>query len=869
MKYAIVFSILFAFSDFIVAQTLPPGENTAMPIPAQTKGKGKIDGVVKDSVSKEPVPFATIALISQETGAPVNGTMADENGKFEISKIEAGVYDIEVSFIGYESKVIKGIVLSEGKAHIDLGEIKLGSTVQQLKEVTIIGEKPVFEEKVDRTVYNAENDLSNKGGDASDVLRKVPMLSVDLDGNVSLRGSENVKVLINNKPSTIAATSVADALRQIPADMIKSVEVITSPSAKYDAEGSAGIINIITKKNTLQGAMVSVDGSVGVRASSLGLNGSYRKGKMGFSLGGHGRWSYNTPGSFRNTQTTVSETGQINENIQYADTRNNYGFGSYQLGWDYDIDQYNLLTASARFGFRSGRNYQDDLTTERYQAGSLENIGIRNVFSKNSNKNFDVNLNYTRLFKKPMRELSFMALYSRTNSVNDFTNSIMDSLGLYTMSRLKNLNDSYNQEATFQADYQTPIDSTIMLEAGVKSIYRNVTSDYKYFSAPGSDGDFSELTNNTLSNKLNYNQNVIAAYSAATKSFKRNYTAKVGLRYEYTIIDAKLQSGGTSIDIPSYGILVPSINVSKKLNNGSILKASYNRRVQRPSLRYLNPNLQAANPLNVSYGNPNLDPEYTNNFELGYNAYIKRTSLTISAFTKNSNNAIQSVRNVKGDTIVTTYQNIGSENTFGVNIFANVKLSDKFSLNGGTDVYYAVLKNNVPDPVYNASNEGWVANYRLTAAYKLPKDWEAQLFTFYRGRRVHLQGYQGGFGIYSLSFRKRLKDDKGSVGFGAENFFHTSYRIRSELTSPFINQKSTNVLHNMNFKMTFTYKIGKMSMEDVKPKKRRKLINNDDMKDGGGEGTNFSDIPSGTQGGSDQGQAPVRTKGGSKPGKGR
>lgn len=850
-----------------MAQNLPSGEKTA--IPAPSKGKGKIEGVIIDSANSASVPFATVALISQESGTPVNGTMADENGKFDITKIDAGVYNIEISFIGYDTKVIKGISVSEAKEHINLGEIKLSQTVQQLKEVTVVGEKPIFEEKVDRTVYNAENDIGNKGGDATDVLRKVPMLSVDLDGNVSLRGSENVKVLINNKPSTITATSVADALRQIPADMIKSVEVITSPSAKYDAEGSAGIINIITKKNNLQGAMVSIDGSVGLRASSLGLNGSYRKGKMGFSLGGNGRWSYNTPGSFRNSQTTVSEIGVVNENVQYANTRNFHGYGNYQVGWDYDIDKNNLLSASAKIGFRNGKNYQDDLTTETYQSGVLENIGLRNVFSKNNNTNLDFNLNYTHLFKKPMRELSFMALYSRNKSVNDFTNSIMDNFGLTTVSRVKNLNDSYNQEATFQADYQTPIDSTVMLEVGVKNIYRNVTSDYKYFSAPGSEGPFSELSNNTLSNRLNYNQNVASAYSAATVTLKKVYSAKVGLRYEYTTIDARLQSGGESIDIPSYGVLVPSINLSRKLKSGNIVKASYNRRIQRPSLRYLNPNLQAANPLNVSLGNPELNPEYTNNFELAYNAYIKRSSLTISTFAKNSNNAIQSVRDVKGDTIVTTYQNIGSENTYGFSIFANVKLSDKFSLNGGTDVYYAVLRNNVPDPIYNASNEGWVANYRLMAGYKLPKDWEVQLFGFYRGRKVQLQGYQGGFGIYSLSFRKQLKDNKGSIGFGAENFFNTSFRIRSELVSPVINQKSTNVLHNMNFKVTFSYKIGKITMEDAKPKKRRKLINNDDLKDGGGgDGANMSDIPSGSQGGSEQRQGPVREKG-SGNGKGR
>jgi hypothetical protein len=252
------------------------------------------------------VEFANIALINIETKKPVDGTMADEKGFFSMKRVAAGTYNIQVSFIGFDTKIIEKVVVEKGK-DVELGVIKLKQSTKQLDELVVSGQAAMIEEKVDRLVYNAEKDLSAKGGDASDILKNVPMLSVDLEGNVSLRGSENIRVLINNKPSTIVASSIADALKMIPADIIKSVEVITSPSAKYDAEGSAGIINIITKKSSLQGLNLNVDSGIGLRGSNLGLNGNFRKGKLGITLGGYGRAFYNK--SSGETSQLLKRTG--------------------------------------------------------------------------------------------------------------------------------------------------------------------------------------------------------------------------------------------------------------------------------------------------------------------------------------------------------------------------------------------------------------------------------------------------------------------------------------------------------------------------------------------------------------------------------
>jgi outer membrane receptor protein involved in Fe transport len=665
------------------------------------------------------------------------------------------------------------------------------------------------------------------------------MLSVDLDGNVSMRGSQNIRVLINNKPSTIAANSVADALKQIPADQIKTVEVITSPSAKYDAEGSGGIINIITKKNNLQGLSLNVDASAGLRGSNLGLSGSYRKAKMGFSLGGFGRSNYNQPGSFNNDQSTYafdtlnSRRGTLlSTTNQKADTRLVNAFGQYTLGWDYDIDKKNSLAASLKYGVRNNLNWQDGLTT----TSTNQNLNrLANVNTVDNSGTTDASVTYTRTFEKPQREFSVLALYSFNNRTNDFVNERLDSPTPPIPVFQKNNNQSQNREMTVQIDYQTPIGKNSILEFGGKQINREVRSDFKTFFA-ASDGVYQPSANLQLANSLLYDQYITGGYSSFTTQIAKTFSVKAGARYEHTTINASTLDN-KNLPIPDYGVLVPSMNVSKRFKNGSALKLAYNRRIQRPSIQFLNPNIQQGNPLNISFGNPLLNPEYTNNYELGYNTFIKGTSLNISTFMRNTIGAIQSVRDsipgVKGG-IQTTYQNIGNEDAYGASIFANVN-AGKLSLNGGIDTYYAVLSNNVPNPVYNAKNSGWVYNARLFGSYNLTKGWGFQFFTFYRGRQVQLQGIQGGFYVYSLALRKEFANKKGSVGFGAENFFYPRITIENTQDSPILSQNITNVITNLNFKVTFSYRIGKMSFDA--PRGRKKSINNDDLKDeGGGDG---------------------------------
>jgi iron complex outermembrane receptor protein len=798
-------------------QTVIPG--TAEDTP---KGSGKITGLLVDSTSKKPVEFAALSLIDIKTNNPIDGTTTDEQGEFTLTKVASGNFKILISFIGYKTRTINNVKIDR-KTELNLGTVTLIPDVVQLNEVEVVGMAQMIEEKVDRLVYNAEKDITSKGGDASDVMKKVPMLTVDLDGNVSLRGSSNVRVLINNKPSTIIATSVADALKQIPADMIKSVEVITSPSARYDAEGSAGIINIITKKSTIQGGTLNLDTGIGNRGSNLGLRGNYRVGKMGFSLGGFGRFNYNMPGKSENIQIGKLSPFTVR---QTSDSKNKMAFGSYNFGWDWEIDAKTSLSAGVRYGMRNAKVDQDLYTYNTLN--DTTRTSFRDVNSKDLSGTWDVNVDYMKTLGKAGQELSISTQYSRNNRTNDYDADVY-SLSNAQLKELLgaqgNNNSSHNQESTVQVDYQTPVKDNQMLEFGGKGIFRQVVSNFDYYS---------EIGQAQPASNLNYDQNVAAGYLSYTYTTKSRFTVKAGTRYEYTSIDAQQGEAG-DLKLPAYGNLVPSINLSQTFGKGQTIKLAYNRRLQRPGIQFLNPNLNAANPQNVTVGNPNLKPELTDQVELGTSFFKNSMYINVSTFARFTNSSIESIRTTSDQGVITTtYGNIGSKKNYGANIFGNVTFFKRWQVGGGFDFYYADLSNNSPDPALQNSNSGFVLSGRLRTSLTIKNGWGLQAGGFMRGRDVQLQGTQAGFRMYDFGLRKDFKNKRGSIGFAMENFLAPSFKMKTSLESNTFTQNNTNYLFNRGFRVNFSYRFGKMTFVEQKTR-RKKSVNNDDQKsDGGG-----------------------------------
>jgi outer membrane receptor protein involved in Fe transport len=811
-------------------------------------GDGRVLGVLLDSMTHQPVSFATVAVVDRASGTLTGGTAADAEGRFVLTGLAVGSYQLRISFVGYRSKQT-GLSITPQQPEVRLDSVWLRAEVRLLKAVEVIAQKDIVEEKEDRLVYNADKDVTVQDGNAADVLRKVPLLTVDLDGNISLRGSQNLRVLINNKPSALVTGSLADALKQIPADQIKAIEVMTSPSAKYDAEGSAGVINIVLKKNTSRGFSLGLDTGLGNRGGSLGVNSGLRVGKMGFSLGGSGWLNYNIQGAFANTQTAGRTVAS-----QRADTRSRAQAGQYTLGWDYDLTKTNTLATSVRFGLRNNYARQHNLTTQALILGQFfPQYEVRNVTTQDLSRSVDVNTVYTHTFKF-RQELSLLALYSQNSRINQFT---ADQLSWVDRTRVtgrdRNENLSLNEETTLQADFQTapdqqPVWAKWLLEVGAKVIARRVNSDYTYLR--DSSGQSSFVANPLFPpNGLRYQQKVLAGYVSYRLSFHKQYTLQVGIRYEHTTINARYQRRTAEADstpgqlsLPDYGSWLPSLALSKSLKDGKRVKLVYNRRLQRPGIQFLNPNLNVANPLSVIQGNPLVSPERTHNVELSTGTTVKRLYVNVALFARFTNQAIQPVRDSvktpiasadqseRTTVIRTNYQNIGREQVYGVNLTANGTPFATWQVGGGLDVYYAYLTNRSMNSIKGSKNAGWVLAGRLSSSLLFKRGWSIQGFGLLLGKQVQLQGYQGGFTFYMLGVKKELANKRGSLGLAAENFFNHPFTVRTELKSPILSQHTMTSYYNAGVRITFSYRLGKQKQESIHP--TRKAINNDDVKGG-------------------------------------
>jgi len=791
-----------------------------------------VTGILKDSLTQAPIVFASVSIRSPGTASALPSTVTDEKGRFALVKLPPGSFEITLSSVGYHSATLP-VTIPAGHNPVNLGTLFLSPRVELLKEVVIDSKPVLIEEKLDRTVYNVERDRSLTGGDAIDALRRVPLLSVDIDGNVTLRGSANIKVLINNKPSTITASNLADALKQIPLDQIRSVEVITSPSVKYDAEGSAGIINIVLKQDRLQGILVNPDMAIGTRASFLGINGAYNNKKMAFSIGGFGRATYNVTGTYDNVQTVGAETID-----QHAATRKNELTDNYNLGWDYDIDKHNFLNASVRYSQFNSHNHQNNLVSNFYNGAVPDSTLLNQVEITGRSGTVDATVDFTHAFARPQQEFSFLTLFSRTDGTNGFSNAQQQPADGSLIGRLGNADRSSNQEITLQADYQTPLDSNQLLEFGGKYIIREVISDYSYEMAAGND-PFAVAASPDLTNRFTYRQNVTAAYLEYTLNTRSPFSFRAGARYEYAAISAGLRDQGVALpDIPSYAVFVPAVNMGWRLKNGKLIKLAYTRRIQRPSIQFLNPNIVASDPGSIATGNPALGPEYSDNIELGYNTTIRDMTIGFSGFYRHTTKAIESVSLpvTGGDTLERTYANIGKESTGGLNVFANLDIGRKLSLSGGADLYYTELENDAPlagptgagGPGPAGRNTGWVASARLSGGYTFAKGWSLYIYSYYRGSQVLLQGYQTGFPYYSLTLKRALPKKRGTIGVGAENFLSRGIQVTTNLKSPSLSQSTTNLSHTLSLRIYMSFTLGKLKVE--REERKKKSISNDDLK---------------------------------------
>lgn len=787
---------------------------------------GKISGTVIDSITKKPLDYGTVTLYRATGKAPVTGILSDDKGNFKIDNVHPGTYRVEISFVGYPTKIIRDIETTPGKPDKNMGTIVIAQNTKALSEVTVTGSAPLIENRIDKIVYNAEKDVTAGGGSATDILQKVPLVNVDINGNVSVRGDANVRVLINGRPSGATSASLADVLKGIPADQIKSVEVITSPSAKYDAEGSAGIINIITKQKNISGISGSVSGGVGTRQNNGNFNLNYNKNRFNLSvnLGGNAGWPQKSK-TYQLTKITKNGVDSITESNGTSRVTRHAIVGSVSAG--YEFNAYNSLNTSVR------------LNQIKFNTNSNSVISGDNPYSLNTiahatpASGFDWNVDYVHKFKKEGEELDLSTQWSHSIGTTAYTNTYLGG----SQHNQRNNIDGTNNEYTVQADYVLPVNKTFKLESGAKYIVRRINTNNDVFTS--FDDDFT--LNPMASSTYGYNQNVAAAYSVLTITLPKNYSILAGIRDEYTSIDGNPHSL-LQASIPfsqDYNTLVPSLTLQKKLTATQTIKLGYSKRITRPSLQYLNPYVDSSNVQAQKVGNPTLNPEVSQTIELGYNTFIGTSVINLSAYYKHTSGLIEGIatpisvliNGAKQPGTITTFQNIGNNNSFGGSFFGSITPFKILTIQGSINAY--TYK---PDPTGLFSNtqtqNGTYIQYGgfMRGTLTLPKDFVFESFAFGSSSRRTIQGTNPAFSIFGMGFKKQFDKKKYSLGVNVIQPFSNYKDFNSNISSPGFTQVSKFQYPFRSFGLTFSYNFGKLNFKPANPMEKKKGVNNDDLK---------------------------------------
>lgn len=792
---------------------------------------GKISGKLVDEESGSELAFANIRLF-RKNGILMEGTITDEKGAFQFNKLGLADYYFLVNYIGYEEARVD-VSLNKNKTFVYLKKVKVAPSTISINEVSINEDRPVYESKMEKIVYNAENDLNEGLDDATDVLRKTPLLSVDLEGNVNLRGSSNIKFLVNGKESTFFSGSAADALQMIPAEQVKSVEVITSPTAKYDGEGGAGIINIITQQKQISGFKSTINGSIGTRVNKQSLDLNYGKGKFGISVRGRVRYGWPLSGEQTYHRFNYSDSTTLTKNAQ---TNGQWiGFGGTSEMY-YDINPYNSIVTSfqMRGNRQTNQEWADDyLYSSLLSDNFIENLAykindtVRYTDSKNLSLGYEWTTDYIKQFSDHEdRELRLA--FQLGGDISDQDNYVFQEfVGSTPNDTIINKNDGSPLTYTYQLDYTHPLKDKHTVELGAKYVNRNLLNNYN-----------TENTNPIIFQpyeQFDYTQNIAALYLSTKWQLSKEWGAVIGLRAENTLIKGQWNSKQNNTWVQNgknpfeneYTTLLPSFIFSKKIDMMRSLKASYSKRIYRPGMRYINPNVSYTDTLTLTEGNPQLKPEITHQLELGYNSFAGKYKGSYYIFAKQTFDLIESNVRLSGNNSITSYENIGENLSVGFNYYGSIKIGQA-NLRAGFNLYtYQTTSDNLGRVLFN---------WNMGGNYDMGKGYKAETFGFFRPPNQTAQGYVPGFSMFSFGFKKDLNNKKGSIGLRFVEPFKKYKSFETELEGDdfYIYSNRNTVFRSIG--ISFKYTFGELKFDVIKD---RTNIRNDDIKDGGGGNGEF------------------------------
>lgn len=709
---------------------------------AVAQNGGIVSGSLIDGANNQPLPFASVVLTSKNSAQPPKSVQSDINGNFTLAEIADGAYTLKATYIGYLSYTKDTLVASPDKNNINFGKIILNPAKGVLQQVEVTAQRSQIQLGVDKKIFSVSESLVSQGGSATDLLANVPSVQVDVDGNLSLRGSGNVRVLINGKQSALTGGNLADILASMPASSIENIEVITNPSSKYDAEGQAGIINIVLKKNVKTGLTGSVSATAGNQNT---VNGSVNLAYQNEKINVYGNYSYrkadrNGDGFSNKTTIQTAPDGTITD--QYTNQQSNqlsrFGGHNIRSGIDFFLNDKNTLSFSNNINIRDRNQWQTGNTTVT-QNGAPYQQQIQNNSSTGSGTNLNFNLDFEHKFDKKDEILTANVGYS--TGFNDNNNKLSTIITNYLPPILpsniyNNFSSGNDNNLNIQADYTLPLENG-RFEAGYRSMFDK--SDDDFMVNPFDINTATYYHNPLLSNNLIYKQNVNAIYSNYQHQFGK-FGIQGGLRLEDTRINFDLYSAGVHTPNKQYYFRVyPTLFLTNKLTDNQTLQLSYSRRISRPNGRELSPFLDVSNVLNYSQGNPALKPEDTHSFELSYINYWKSVVLTSSLYYRLTNDNIQRVSTLlNANTTLSTFQNLKSASNAGYELIAKITPSSIFDITANVNAFYRRIEGFAPYNIQTTSGFSWNGN--ITASIKPTKKLGIQLRGDYQAAQVAAQG---------------------------------------------------------------------------------------------------------------------------------
>ena len=781
-----------------------------------SQNKIKVTGIVTDAVQNNPIDYCSVSLIDQQTGKIIDGVISNAKGIFTLIAQKPGLYKIKADFISYHPTIKDSIRID--KTDLNIGTLLLQPAVININEVTVTGSKAVIENKIDKMVYNPGNDLTAQGGLAIDILKKVPMVSVDINGNVELMGSSNVRFLINGKPSSIFGASISDALQSIPADEIKNIEVITSPGAKYDATGTGGIINIILKENQVQGINSNVNLSAGTRLENGSFNLNARKGNFGVGVFLNGNQQLNTKTkNTSNRQSYNAAKDTINQLFQNGE--NPYTRSGYRSGINFNWSMTKKDELTAVLNYNHFENHGTGTTNQHQQTilstGNVlsDLMTLRTSDSRLSAHSTDWSVGYKKTFNMKEQELDLLytsSLGNNSNSTSQITNYLS---GNHQSSGMQSNNPGKDHQSEISLDYTQPVIEGFTIETGGKVILQDINNSVATDTLL-TNGNYAPNQGQTYS--FNYKRSIYAVYlSTSFTLFHEFLNGKAGLRYERTNTSADF--AGTSI--PGYNTIAPSFTIQHKLDKTQSIKLSYSYRIERPDYGDLNPFFNISDPHNISTGNPIVKPEIGNNYELGYNkSFEKGGNIYFAGSYRYNTDDMQSLTtyyktlNVNGtdynDVTLTTRQNIGSQTGIGANIFGSVPVTDKLNLRSNIQVGERTNSN---PGLPTVSGFSYRAN--LNASYQFPHDLSFEVFGNYNSSQKNIQSTRPAFFFYNLAIRKQFLNKNASLGLTAANPFGMYITQKSSSYGSNFYQSNIRLVPFQSFGITLSYKFGKLEFK--------------------------------------------------------